>query len=275
MRFLLPIIPLAGLYLWRGGKAVTDFSFRNPKLAGLWFFLGGGFLAANCAVWNFHVKSGQSLLATIFWSILAVTGAAMAGFHLPEWTRARLAFAMRPIAALALFALIAEGYDMELNIARSNAQFDIATARYYPDIEAAQWIRAHEPTQAIVMARKEDLVYHYSHHPVVWFPPISNSEVLMQGIEHYHVGVVVVVDHHEEYFMPPQQVCFHQLLMAHGRDFHLVHHGPGDWVFEVDTTAEPPNAPARSSRNKVAGPRNGAADVMRGLLTSSAARPPF
>jgi hypothetical protein len=237
LRFLLPIIPLICLYLWRGGNTVVRSSIRKPKLAGSCLCLAGLLLAGNCAVWLVREQSLQSAVATTLWTILAITGGAIAASALKERHRIRITRAGRSVAAVAVCALIAIGCRMQMSIARMNGHFHITEARYYPDIEAAQWIHVHEPPQSIVMARKEDLVYHYSHHPVVWFPPISNPDVLMRGIEKYHVSTVVVVDRKEEYFMPTQSICFQHLLATFSHEFHMVHHGPGDWIFEINSVA--------------------------------------
>jgi hypothetical protein len=183
----------------------------------------------------------------VFWIMLAMAGVVLWGTELGEPNRARLAVVGRCIATIGVGALVAIGCSMQLSIARSNSNFKITTARYYPDIEAAEWIQGHEPPQSVVMARKEDLIYHYSHHPVVWFPPISDPHTLEAGIEKYHVHTLVVVDRREDYFMPPQQACFRRLFVMNPKEFRLVHQGPGDWIFEVSHAATAEADPSYAS----------------------------
>jgi hypothetical protein len=67
----------------------------------------------------------------------------------------------------------------------------------------------------------------------VWFPPISDPRVLMDGIRRFHVDVVVVAHHPDSYWRPPEDVCFQSLLHAYGSAFLLSHQGPDYWIFDV------------------------------------------
>jgi hypothetical protein len=107
----------------------------------------------------------------------------------------------------------------------------------YPDIEAAEWIKANSTPASVVMARKDDIIYHYSQRRVIWFPPSRDAAVLMDGIRHYHVQYVVVHYGNDYYWRPSAQECFSVLLGAYPGVFHLAHAGPHNSVFEVSASA--------------------------------------
>jgi len=83
------------------------------------------------------------------------------------------------------------------------------------------------------MARDAEFVFHYTYHRVVWFPPISDPAVLMNGIRRYGVGVILVVHHTANYWLPAEDACFQSLQQAYGNAFRLVHQGIDSWVYEV------------------------------------------
>jgi hypothetical protein len=85
----------------------------------------------------------------------------------------------------------------------------------------------------VVMARKEDLVYHYSGRKVIWFPPASNPTLLMDGILKHRIGWIVVVDREESYFLPADDDCFASLAQVYGNAFHLAQRGPRYRIYQV------------------------------------------
>ena len=238
MRFLMPIAPLACLYWWRGAQAIRNSCSRRPRALGWSFLAAGALLAAASWRWAIQAKLSQAILAVGFWSLLALVGCWMLRSrdrNAWQWLpNDRRLFTAARIAALLLVAfLVGRGVAAQLHIGRGNLALSLTQSPFYPEIEAAQWIASHEPPQSIVMSRKQDLVYHYSNRRVVWFPPLSNPQVLMDGIRKYKVGVVVVADSDDDSFKPSQQACFQPLYHAYGQAFQLVHRGPGNWVFEV------------------------------------------
>jgi len=111
---------------------------------------------------------------------------------------------------------------------------DIKEEASYGEIEAAEWIRTHEPANLVIMARDQDMFFHYTgDRRVVWFPPISDPNVLMDGIRKHHVGVIVVVNPPLRYWLPTEDVCFQSLARAYGSAFRLTHQDPNYQVYEV------------------------------------------
>jgi hypothetical protein len=258
IRFLLPVVPLACLYIWRGTRELKNFCIRRPGAGAVCFVLVGAVLALSSAVFvrqagqlPAYVGRQQALGATCFWSLVALTaGTMLATRHLNNSAalsrllaslrpivQARLAVPVRAAAVVGLTALVAYGAALQLDIARQNVNYSFAKGSYYPDIEAAEWIQSHAPRDSVIMARKQDLVFHYSQHRVIWFPPVSDPDMLMNGIRRHHVAFVVVVDHHhrqDTYWRPAEDVCFESLLRAYGPEFQVVHHGPDNWVYAVE-----------------------------------------
>ena len=89
------------------------------------------------------------------------------------------------------------------------------------------------------MARDPDVFYYYTGRKVVWFPPISDPKVLMEGMRKYGVQYVVVLDRRgETYWQPPEDQCFKRLSVSFPKAFHLVHRGPREEVFELVPAAQ-------------------------------------
>jgi len=137
------------------------------------------------------------------------------------------------VGMVTVAALVGAGVAQQLSIGRDNLTFDLTTRSSYADVEAAKWIQAQTAGTAIVMARQLDVVYHYSRRKVVWFPPLSNPQLLMEGIRKYHVDFVIVNERENSYWLPPEQDCFAPLFSAYPRAFRLVHEGPRFRIFEI------------------------------------------
>jgi len=258
-RFLFPIVPLACLYLWRGMKGLRGYSLSQPRAVGLCMALSGSFLCLKSAAFASRITSFpvdtryarmdhlQPIAATFFWGMLAVLGLGMFTFHSLRKARsgagafARLrtiaesksSLLLRLAAIVAFTVLVGSGTSQLVARGRDHMKPDITLQDMYPEMEAAEWIRAYEPSDRVIMAREPDFVFHYTHRRVVWLPPISDPKVLMDGILRYHVGVVVVAHHSNSYWLPPEDACFQFLLQAYPSTFHLSHQGPDYWVYEV------------------------------------------
>ncbi len=258
MRFLLPTVPLACLYLWRGGLTIWRMA-SHPTRTGAFLFIATG-LVLTVSSWPWYVAShgNQPLASIICWSLLFLTGIAMllslefrafSAMQQPSGYAVGLPPLAGPVRALAVclcLYLVVLGTAVQLRMAKYNTHFDPRQGLFYPDIEAAQWIRDHEPPDIVVMARKEDLVFHYSHHRVIWLPPVTNTVMLLDGIRKYHIQALVVVDRNgTNYWLPSDQDCFHAMQRAYGSMFHLVHRGPHNWVFAIDSDSTVRHADCR------------------------------
>jgi hypothetical protein len=78
------------------------------------------------------------------------------------------------------------------------------------------------PLVHIAGARHWPTVHHYAGGQSVWFPPISDPSILLEGIVRHSVDYVVVVKHGQPYYLPDDDYCFDRLLAAHTENFRLV-----------------------------------------------------
>ena len=83
------------------------------------------------------------------------------------------------------------------------------------------------------MARHWITVHHHANRKVVWFPPISDPDVLFEGIRKHGVDYIVVVRHSSPYYLPDDDYCFERLLQRHSSSFRLALVKGGLRVFEV------------------------------------------
>src|SRR5262249_9204426 len=140
----------------------------------------------------------------------------------------------RGLSAAAVACVCLYGLALQLRLGAANLQRDLTKDNFnYPEIEAARWIDANSPSSAVVMARKDDVVYHYSHRRVIWFPPSRDPRMLMDGIRRHHVRYIVVHYGNDWYWRPPAEECFSLLSYAYPRAFQLVHTGPHNSIYEV------------------------------------------
>ena len=227
-RFLLPVAPLACAYLWRGAESTCTWMRRDVLRASAWTFA----VALVCGALTIaDGRDGirlQVAFAALGWAVVAVAPFAAGLFS-------RLSVnASRAAAAALVCVLVLTGLVLQLQLGIDNIRFDVTRDSGYPAIEAAQWIGAHTPADAIVMARQEDVVYHYTGRRTVWFPPISNPQVLMEGIRTHRVQYIVVPARIEgSYFEPQEEECFEHLQAAFPNAFRLVHTGPTERTFAV------------------------------------------
>jgi hypothetical protein len=105
--------------------------------------------------------------------------------------------------------------------------------RLSADAEAGKWIRSHTDANAIVMARQVPTVVHYSNRKVIWFPPSSNPQLLMDGIVKHKVDFVIGVRRENSYYLPSDEDCFSPLLKAYPEVFRLIEQGPDFSIFKV------------------------------------------
>lgn len=253
-RFVFPVVPLACLYLWRGIKAIRLYLIRQPRRGGLALALIGSILCFCSAAFALrlftfpvdpeHVRGDhlQTMAATGFWGLVAVSGLAL--FLMKQDSRQMFARAARlavvplwVVASLAVALVVGSGVKTIVAIGHNRLHPDITQESLYPEMEASTWIRENQPPGLVIMAREPEFVFHYAQHPTVWFPPISDPKVLMDGIQRHRIGLVVVAHHPQCYWLPSEEACFQVLQRAYPDAFHLIHRDPDDAVFQVVRSA--------------------------------------
>ena len=249
IRFFLPAAPLACLYLWRGGEALVGLASRRPRMVGAWALPLSVFLGVYAGISGWNSGNVQPTLAAIFWALAASVSAWMActdSYRLPAAfapfvLRLRMSVSARGksltlpqvVRMLIVTILVGVGISQQLSIGFDNLTFDLTTRSTYADVEAGKWIQAHTASSAVVMARQLDVVYHYSRRKVVWFPPLSDPQLLMEGIRKHKVEFIIVTSRGNSYWLPREQDCFAPLVTTYPNSFRLVHEGPRFRIFEV------------------------------------------
>jgi Dolichyl-phosphate-mannose-protein mannosyltransferase len=248
-RFLLPVAPLACLYLWRGGVLAARHAKNQPRLVaavGILIAIAG---SASAARWGWHVEHPGARGCIAIWSLIALASAVLL---LNETDRTERYFALsqgtillnrraiprwQVFSAAVVTVLCVVGVAMQLRIGRENLRFRPEDSSLFPDIDAGQWIRENTPPSAIIMAREDDIVYHYGQRRVIWLPPSTDTQLLMNGIRRYQVQYIVVADGYDSYWKPPAADCFSAVARAYPDAFHLVRQMPHERVYEVSAGA--------------------------------------
>ncbi len=252
-RFFLPVAPLACLYAWRGGKAVVLLARNRPRAVGLAWCPLGILLAVHSWFWMRGIghlpHAGlQDETSFVVWLLSAILAAWMVWAD-TSWLEGltvvrrfagmiagrevSLVRVAQVAALLVATSLVVVGAKSQVSIGRSNLDLGSAVNRITPDVEAGQWLGSHTDANAVVMARHVPTISHYSNRNVIWFPPSSNPQLLMDGILRHKVNFVAVVRRNYNYYLPPDDDCFGPLLAAYPDAFHSVYESPAFRVFQV------------------------------------------
>lgn len=241
-RFQAPVAPLAALYMWRGGDLLFQWSRTKPRLAGSLCLSAALLGLVSSAVWGFSVQRPSPLFCVAAWSLIGAASAAIAMGGLG--VRQKLAFLTKPAylagearlsrahlvgVGLAACAVIA-GVGMQIGAGLENWR---RVPEMDPSVEAGEWIRTHSAVDAVVMARWEARVFHYSGRRVVWFPASTDPQLLMAGIRRFHIRLIVVAESGESsYWQPSDRRCFDALRRAYPDQFRQLQAGPDEEVWE-------------------------------------------
>jgi hypothetical protein len=264
-RFVLPIAPIACFYIWQGISGAIYALKTKPRVVGIIWFPAAVLLTTFSTHRLYTQRSSVHLLllaklAVPVWLISAGIAAYMAYTgrsvfsaetcsRLGTWMKQPLStwrfsplHLLRYSIYLILAALVSIGVWLDTRVARENLNgqvfinavetgtYGFATA----EVEAGTWLRSHTPSDSVVMARAWPTVHHYARRKLVWFAPISDPRVLLEGIVRHAVDYVVVVNHAEPYYLPDENDCFDPLLAVHPDKFRLVLQRANLRIFQVE-----------------------------------------
>jgi hypothetical protein len=262
-RTFLPVAPLACLYLWRGAPGLWFLATNETRVLGaVWLPVAAGLTYAS---WEWmrgpgaigpmrhaglqgEVSFAVWMLSGIFAGWMVWKGSAWMDSFVPlaKWYSRSIGLLRLTPGGIAksfggavVASLIVMGVTEQVKIRRSN--LDATTLRDHlpPDVEAALWVRAHAESDAVVMARQVPTTYHYSgRKEMVWFPPSSNPQILMEGIRKYKVNYVILIRRNQSYFLPPEEDCFAAVLAGNGNAFRLVAGTPAYRIYETEPVPE-------------------------------------
>jgi hypothetical protein len=261
-RFLLPVAPLACFYMWRGGVAAVLLAKKSPRTLGVALLSVAILLMATAWLWMQGVRITTHMPHTPLPKLFLLTGlfagllaAGMVGADhfrpssisrfLNWFANAGSASRKNPWRAfklagvVALIGLTIQGLTTQLEIGRANRDPNSAANRPRPDVQAGLWLRSHTGLNAVIMARHVPTVFHHAQRKVIWFPPSSNPDLLMDGIKKHGVNFIIVAHREESYYLPSDEDCFAPLLRAYPTAFRLVYEAPAIQVFEVIAAPSP------------------------------------
>ena len=207
MLFLPVSVALAIAAMWHGWINAGGPAFQDKVSAFIWIVL-----AALCLVliWK---RSLPWLGATT----------RLTAFFENEYSIGPVSFRVgQAIAALVTACFVATGVLAEIPDARENVSSGATKFETTPEIRAAHWIGSHTDQRAVIASSQDSLIYHYSRRRIIWFPPISNPQIVMDGLRKYRVQYVVVIQRGANYYLPPETVCFNLLNKAYPGAFRLV-----------------------------------------------------
>jgi len=257
LRFVLPILPLACFYMWKGAKALVCLAKNHSRILGVVWTPPCAVLVVSTWLWLKETPAaGQTShgglqryfsFAVWLFSGLLAAWIAWAG---PNWMLSGSAVwraVTRPISGLQLHSLrvgqalgvlclvgfVSYGFVEQIKEGRSNLDLSSRLNSPTPDVLAAMWVGSHSDENAIVMARHVPVAYYYSHRKTVWFPPSTNASLLMEGIKRHKIDYIMVVDRDRNYYFPGDDTCFDVLFAAYPQSFRLVYQMPKIRVFLV------------------------------------------
>jgi hypothetical protein len=238
-RFFLPVAPLACLYLWRGITLVSRLGKVRPgrvvcvavatALAGI----------LSVEIWGRHIEHPKPRLCIAAWGFIIAFSVFLwlvgrrRSWSFPFVTGRSAATVWPATVAVFVTCMVAIGIGSQVRLGIENLHFRVQDDSFYPDREAAQWIEENTSPSAVVMARKDDIVYHYGRRRVIWFPPTSDARLLMDGVRRYNVQYVVVVAGNDSYWSPPASDSFALLSKAYPNAFELVHRSAQGSVYQI------------------------------------------
>src|SRR5262249_29836285 len=154
IRFFLPVVPLACLYLWRGGKILLRLASEKPRPIGAFLCPLSLFIATFAGVAGWRSGNLQPQIAAVFWTLLAAVSAwliwtgscrpleALSRMRVFASLREKSLTAVRILGAVTGVALVVVGLTQQLAEGRVNLSYDITKSASYADVEAAKWITA-------------------------------------------------------------------------------------------------------------------------------------
>jgi hypothetical protein len=262
-RSFLPLAPLACLYAWRGMFGVVFFAkYKARPLGAIWLPIAA-VLAYVSWRWMYGIPlSGpishaglQDECSLAVWTLSGILAAWMIckgatwmdsfarfGNWISHWIKP---LPIRPkgmaqlLGGAVVAGLVFLGLAEQLDMRRGNLDLTAAQHRPPADLEAALWVREHTDSDAVVMARQVPITYHYAGRMMVWFPPSSDAQILMEGIRKYKVNYVILIHRKQSYFLPPEEDCFAAVLAANPNTFRLVVESARYRIYKANVAPEP------------------------------------
>jgi hypothetical protein len=214
-RFIVPVVPLACLYLIEGGQWTYSFIKRDVRkflrVCTAVIFVPA--IVSGYLVFSNKYRGLQEIISCLFWigSFFAGLVIVVAGGGLLKCLKSIRPFIgflqekkFRVIAGGAVMAIICGNNVFgQVEIFRDSRAFDRRSSFNYPLIEAGEWIKAHVPESAVVSAVQKEIIAQVSGRRTAAFPISSSPELLYAALRKSGAGYLVIYDEGEyPYFYP-------------------------------------------------------------------------
>lgn len=233
-RFLFPVMPLALLYIYRGCRYIAYLSTHKTEY---FWEAATKFGAALATVSVGHVflavggKSKQSLAATGFWTAVLLVSLAFRRMRWQIFTE-RTTVLLRGVAGCILVAICLLGLRAQIRMAVDNLNPRPSPRAVEKD--AALWLYANTPADAIVMAEQVSIFHRFSRRRTIHFPITSNPAVILETMSRYNVRFLAVNDGPQDFrYLPTQQDRVAKLQEAYPKQLRLIARTPGYRIFQV------------------------------------------
>jgi hypothetical protein len=242
-RFFLPVAPLAAMYLFSGARELSRFFRTASRAVARWLLVVSlplCVISIYAILWRKSSDAGPYL---VFWTAVSATAMVIMldsvspslgrlfGELAISQSKPKFVVALRTAGTLVIVFLLVVGIYGQVGVGLQNLRYS-SERDNPPDVVAGIWIAAHSPKHSIIMAAHVPIVFHYSQRRVIWFPPISDPQVLMDGIQKHGIEYVVVVIRSYSYYRPSEMECFEKLQQAYPDRFKLAGHGPHFQIYQ-------------------------------------------
>jgi hypothetical protein len=238
-RFMLPVAPLAFVFVWRGMLVAAHLLSARPA-ATLAAVSGIGAALAVATATTHRLPGLQARASVVFWPLLTLVSILLM-LLAKRIGQARAAGALDSLAASLISwrirqgivgVLVAVGLFQQAGIARTNLAPDASLFVHYRSADCSSWLRT--AGDGVVMAQQFEIVHRLSGRRVARFPITSDPRIIAAAVTREKVRYVVVNDQMKyEYFFPTEEVRWRLIERAYPFMFQLVHAGPGYRVFEL------------------------------------------
>lgn len=238
-RFILPVFPLAALYIFIGAETLYNKYQKNRLRYGRIFLLIAAlfFLMSVIDLFVHGSERGrQGFISCAFWGISI--------FFLPLHYKESFASIFTKVVdnkawlqgagMLVLLFVTVAGYAQQINLARKNIAPNPSEFRHHASVQAARWINANLADERIIMGGQYAILHRLSQNKVIPFPVTGQAQKIIDVINRHKVEYLVVVATDDNpYFLPTEEQRMERLINNGKNIFSLKYHGDEFNIFTI------------------------------------------
>lgn len=222
-RFVLPLFPLACIYLCWGGDRLLAW-WQSNREASINILLAASLVVLSLGLatrlWVEQSARKQPLVSLVAWAAVLTTCVLwrlglFGRFGMAKAPVSPTGFAFGPRGTIQILAvlLVGIGAVMQAYAARDNLH-PTASQNTYDLVQAAAWIRETTAPDTVMMARNEAILHRFTARKIVPFPFGANANELLVALRRYRVQYLVVMDlpPSESFYRPSDAELFQRLV---------------------------------------------------------------